>query len=123
MYRDGGNYKKRGSVIFSNPEKLPADSVDIRLRKMFLQEGLFIARQIRVPEVFLYTGEQFSFDDHCYHEFFEVKSSAEVANDPHDRSINEFMAEVVGEAQRGWREFDPYDSVGSFGWFLAREGS
>jgi hypothetical protein len=64
LYRDGGNYKKWGRVVFSNPDGMGSDSVEERLRQGFLQDGLFIASQIRVPEVFLYAGGEFSFDDH-----------------------------------------------------------
>jgi hypothetical protein len=69
LYRDGGNHKKRGSVIFSNPNGVTPESVEVELRRAFLEDDLFIADQIRVPEVFLFVGGQFSFDDHCYHEF------------------------------------------------------
>ena len=118
LYRDGGNYKNWGRVVFSNPGKLNIESVEAQLRQAFEQEELFIASQIRVPDVFLYLGGEFSFDDHCYHEFDEVRQTPEAANDPHNRSISEFLAEVNREAQRGWRAFDPYDSVGSLGSYL-----
>jgi hypothetical protein len=118
LYRDGGNYKKRGRVVFSNPDRMSSDLVEERLRQAFLHDGLFIASQIRVPEVFLYAGGKFSFDDHCYHELDGVRTTSESIDDTHHRSINEFLAEVNQEAQRGWRAFDPYDSEGSFGHFL-----
>jgi hypothetical protein len=54
----------------------------------------------------------------CYHELDGVRTTSENADDMHHRSINEFLAEVNQEAQRGWRAFDPYDSEGSFGHFL-----
>jgi hypothetical protein len=39
--------------------------------------------------------------------------------DPLNRTVGEFVEEIAEQARRGWREFDPYDSVGSFSWFLA----
>src|ERR1700690_4402210 len=110
LYRDGGNYKKRGRVVFSNPDELDVGSVGKDLQQAFLPDGLFIASQIRVPDVFLYIGGEFSSDDHCYHEFFGVLSTLEAANDANRRSIREFLAEVNREAVLGWEAFDPYDS-------------
>ena len=121
LYRDGGNYKKFGRVIFSNPERLTGKSVSEELQQSFISSELFIAGQIRVPEVFLHAGGHFSYDDHCYHEFDSAKATADVADDIQGRTIGEFLAEVAAQAKRGWREFDPCDSEGSFGWFLASQ--
>ncbi|MFZ0800976.1 MAG: hypothetical protein WBQ09_14785 [Terriglobales bacterium] len=119
LYRDGSNYKKHGRVVFSNTDQLTPELVGEALEKAFLTDGLFIARQIRLPEVFLYSGGEFSCDDHCYHEFGSLRSTLDVANDEQGRSIGEFLVEVMTEAKRGWQVFDPYDSQGSFGSFLA----
>lgn len=119
LYRDGGNYKKRDSVVFSNPDELTYEVVGEVLRMTFLPDGLFIAGQIRVPEVFLYSEGEFSQDDHCYHEFDFCRSTAKPVDDRQGRSAVEFVAEAITQAKRGWQVFDPYDSKGSFGWFLA----
>jgi hypothetical protein len=121
MYRDGSNYKKFGRVAFSNPEQLTSESVSEELLQAFDADGLFIAGQIRLPEVFLYAGGDLSYDDHCYHEFDAVGVTADAPSDPHGRSICEFLAEVTAQANRGWRVFDPYDSEGSYGWLLASQ--
>jgi hypothetical protein len=118
LYRDGGNHKKWGRVVFSNPERASNESVKRRLRQTFLQDGLFIANQIRVPDVFLYAEGQFSFDDHCYHEFDETRPTAKEADDVHRRTITEFLAEITQQGELGWEAFDPYDSDGSLGHYL-----
>jgi hypothetical protein len=118
LYRDGGNYKKWGGVVFSNPDRVSASSAEKHLRDAFLEEGLFIAAQIRVPEVFLYSHGQLSSDDHCYHELEEARLTSKNADDIHRRSASEFLVEVTQKAQRGWQVFDPYDSGGSFGSLL-----
>ena len=120
LYRDGGNYKKWGRVVFSNIDELNSESVERELRQAFLEDGLFIASQIRVPEVFLYSVGKFSSDDHCYHEFNCVRQTASRADDTHRRSIGEFLAEITQEARRGWQVFDPYDSEGSYGFLASR---
>jgi len=73
-----------------------------------LTDGLFVARQIRVPEVFFSEGDATS-DDHCFHEFESVEFTLEGPNDAHARSIGDFAAEVEKEGERGWTAFDPHD--------------
>jgi hypothetical protein len=113
LYRDGGNYKKRGSVIFSNREGLDIDLAAERLRQAFLPDGLFIAKQVRMPEVFLYKRGRFTDDDHCYHEFDELASTNKSANDRQLRSIQKFLDEAVAEARKGWQTLDLSDNEDS----------
>jgi hypothetical protein len=123
LYRDGGNYKKFGKVVFSNPDQITCDAIAKALTDVLLDDGLFIADQVRVPEVFLFASGRLSFDDHCYHEFDAVRATEEEPTDSHMRPISEFVAEVIQQAQRGWRVFDPYDSEGSFGYLMASRGA
>jgi hypothetical protein len=111
LYRDGGNYKKWADIVFRNPDGLPIESVDTRLRSAFLEDGLFIAHQVRVPEAFLASEDRLTSDDHCFHEFASVESTANAPNDPYDRSMSDFLTEVLREANRGWRAFDPQDRL------------
>jgi hypothetical protein len=113
LYRDAGNYKQWGSVIFSNSEGLPLDTVAKALKDTFLQDGLFVAHQIRVPEVFFYGRGHATSDDHCFHEFNVVEASLDDPNDPYSRSITQFIAEANSEAKRGWAPFDPHDVLRS----------
>jgi hypothetical protein len=76
-----------------------------------LGDGIFIAHQVRVPEVFLAAEDKLTPDDHCFHEFDSVENTSDIPNDPSGRSIREFMAEVAGEAENGWRAFDPQDRL------------
>lgn len=57
FYRDAGNYKKWANVVFSNPDGLTLEAAMKALKGAFLQDGLFIAHQVRVPEVFLFPEE------------------------------------------------------------------
>ena len=107
LYRDGSNYKKWCDVVFSNVNDLSLESILKSLRESFSEDGLFIAHQIRIPEVFLAGEYPLSEDDHCFHEFADVERTPDSPNDPFGRSIGEFVAEVTKEAQRGWRAFDP----------------
>ncbi len=111
LYRDGGNYKKWADVVFSNPDGLTPEAVTKALEDAFLQDGLFIAHQIRVPEAFLFGEGHASSDDHCFHELDSVQASLEAPDDGHSRSISQFTAEVNREAKRGWMAFDPHDRL------------
>jgi hypothetical protein len=121
LYRDGGNYKKFGRIVFSNPEQITCGTVENALTEAFLEDGLFIADQVRVPEVFLFANGALSFDDHCYHEFDAVRTTEKESTDPQMRTISEFLSEVTERSRRGWRAFDPYDSEGSYGNLLASQ--
>lgn len=109
LYRDGSNYKKWADIVFSNLDDLLTDIVAKGLRSAFLEDGLFIAHQVRVPEIFLAAEDHPTSDDHCFHEFDTVQSTFDVPNDVYGRSISGFMTEVSNEAMRGWRAFDPQD--------------
>jgi hypothetical protein len=111
LYRDAGNYKKWAEVVFSNPDRLTLASLTKALRHVFLEECLFIAHQIRIPEAFLFSEGNATSDDHCFHEFDAVEISLNVPNDRYSRSIGQFIAEVKREAKRGWKAFDPPDRL------------
>jgi hypothetical protein len=111
LYRDGSNYKNWSEAVFSNADDLPADVITSVLRDAFLEDGLFIAHQVRIPEVFLAAEDQLTFDDHCFHEFESVEATCDAPNDACRRSIRQFMEEVAREAKRGWRAFNPQDRL------------
>jgi hypothetical protein len=111
LYRDRGNYKKWSHVVFSNPDSLTIEDVGQILRGCFLEDVLFIAAQVRLPEVFLFTRGDATSDDHCFHEFLDVTASSEPPNDDRGRSVSEFLVEVRREAKRGWKAFDPHDAL------------
>lgn len=109
LYRDAGNYKKSGRVVFSNPDNLRPILIEKALRQSLSEECLFVASQIRVPECFLYARGDANSDDHCFHEFEQVDETAEETDDLHQRSISQFVEEVKRQAKLGWGVFDPHE--------------
>ena len=107
LYRDASNFKKWSSVVFANPTNLSVAEIEGSLRRDFLPDQLFVARQIRVPEVFLFEDYPTTVDDHCFHECFSVEPTSDATNDTFDRSILGFVVEVHTEALLGWVPFDP----------------
>jgi hypothetical protein len=111
LYRDGSNYKRWGDVVFSNFGDLSIESILKSLRESFSEDGLFIADQVRIPEVFLAYEYPLNDDDHCFHEFADVEITLDTPNDSCHRSISEFVTEVGKEAKKGWRAFDPIERL------------
>jgi hypothetical protein len=109
LYRDAGNYMNWAEVVFSNPDRLAPETITQALRTAFLQDGLFIAHQVFIPEAFFFSEGGATSDDHCFHEFDSVEASHATATDKQSRSIGQFVSEVEGEAARGWVAFDPHD--------------
>lgn len=109
LYRDGSNFKKWSGVVFSNPDGMTPEIVTSKLRSAWGEDGLFIAHQVRVPDVFLYGDGDANADDHCFHEFENLTPTSEIPNDPFHRSIRRFIAEVQKKERLGWPVFDPFD--------------
>ena len=111
LYRDAGNYKKWGAVIFSNSNEYTLGAAHDLLMAAFSPDGLFAAEQIRIPELFSYSKGNATSDDHCFHEFNSIAHTTEHINDHYSRSIGEFLAEVQKESRRGWTVFNPHESA------------
>lgn len=108
LYRDAGNYKEYGSVIFSNPDNMLPETAEKILRECFLEGCLFIADQLGIANHFLYIRGDASSDDHCFHEFEHVEATLEPPNDSMGRSITRFIRTVKRQSSRGWNVFDPH---------------
>ena len=104
LYRDGSNYKNWGAVIFRGTA---SESLQSRLVKALESGELFIAHQVRVPELFF--TDSIDVDDHCYHELAGIAACDEAPDDVHGRTLEEFVLEVERARQQGWRVFDPAD--------------
>jgi hypothetical protein len=109
LYRDASNFKKFGVVVFSNDEGVDAIAVANSLVSHFWPEGLFIASQVNVPELFVFDDYPLNPDDHCFHEFASVECSDGAVTDRFGRSIAEFMRDVEVAAEAGWEVFDPLE--------------
>lgn len=115
LYRDAGNYKKWGQIVFNNPNNLKIEKIDRRLRnafdKLYEDVSLFIADQIQIPEVFLYQSTEATEADHCYHEFDKCEVTEDEPNDLLNRSISDFIEEVEQQSRLGWKVFNPTSQI------------
>jgi hypothetical protein len=112
LYRDGGNYKRWGSVDFENPDGLELEEIQRRLEKCFDMECLFNAKQAGIPEIFLFEDEDsVNTDDHCFHEYRSVEAieASRVDIELQSRTIGAFVEDIKKCSQDGWKAFDPLD--------------
>jgi hypothetical protein len=87
MYRDAGNYKERGFVIFSNPSDYSIDKLEKSIRNVLIDQLFFIPSECRIPLV-----HTFFFDpdlDHEWYELEEIELTPEPVTDK--RSIDTFI--------------------------------
>lgn len=109
LYRDASNFKSFCAVVFSNNEGVDVRAAADWLVTHFWPEGLFIASQVNVPEVFVFDDYPLNPDDHCFHEFDTVESTDDDVDDRFGRSMAEFMRDVEAADEAGWEVFDPLE--------------
>jgi hypothetical protein len=89
LYRDAGNYKTYGFVVFQNPDKLQIDQIEPILRSKLIDEVFFDPKILGVPALshseFSYSSEM----DHSWNEFESLEETDENAVD--NRRIDELL--------------------------------
>ncbi len=89
LYRDTGNFKKWGEVIFSNKNNLDVNYLERQVRSVLIDKEFFVAKKASVPN--LQFQEYIEALDHGWHEFYSVLPSVVNPNDPGGRDILEFI--------------------------------
>lgn len=89
LYRDGGNFKNWGGVVFFNPHHVSADVVMSMAKNVLIDQAYFVANKACVPD--LHFGEYDEQLDHGWHEAHAFQTTDDAANDPQSRNIEEFM--------------------------------
>ena len=78
LYRDAGNYKAFGEVIFENPEGIAIEELEQLIRSKLIDAQWFYAREWTLPDLHF---EKWDDDlDHGFHEFEGLTYTAEAAN-------------------------------------------
>ncbi|MBC6367966.1 hypothetical protein DDT91_14285 [Algoriphagus sp. AK58] len=86
-YRDAGNYKQFGSVIFSNENRLSIEEATQLIREKLISEEFFVPQNWNLPKLHFYPYD--SELDHDYHEFESWEETDEKASD--SRDVKEFL--------------------------------
>ncbi len=78
LYRDGGNYKKSNSIIFSNPQNIELSILENLVRSKLISQHWFYADQWQLPDLHfdIWNNEL----DHTFHEFENVEYTDEATD-------------------------------------------
>jgi hypothetical protein len=92
LYRDAGNFKNWGAIVFSNPRNINDDFVLEMAEKVLIDHAYFIASKAGVPGLhFVEHDEEL---DHDWHEVHAFQSTDDAPNDPQSRDVEEFIASL-----------------------------
>ena len=124
-YRDGSNYHFHGEVIIAG--EMTAEYWE-RIRAACEDRELFIAHQVRLPEVFAFLSgphiheegrrhEGYRYDpdeDHCWHRLWDDPGCWELTRKVRTdrRSPLQLVRAFERAAEAGWRVFDPATRFG-----------
>ena len=89
-YRDAGNYKQFGSVVFSNPNRLSIEKATKLIQEKLISEEFFSPQDWNLPSLHFH-----HFDpelDHEYHEFERWEETYEKIDHPKD--VQEFIKQI-----------------------------
>ena len=79
LYRDAGNNKKWGEVIFSNQENADLGLLQEKMKKILIDGEFFIAEKSELPKLFF--PNRNSELDHDWYEFHSLTPTIEQEND------------------------------------------
>jgi hypothetical protein len=89
LYRDAGNFKNWGEVVFSNPHDVPVDIIASIADQVLIDCAFFVAAKADVPD--LHFAEHDEELDHGWHEVHVFRPTDDHPNDVRDRNIEEFV--------------------------------
>ncbi len=89
LYRDAGNFKNWGEVVFSNPHDVPADVITSMADRVLIDRTYFVAAKADIPD--LHFAEYNKDLDHDWHEVNAFQPTDDPPNDVKDRKIEEFV--------------------------------
>jgi hypothetical protein len=89
LYRDAGNYKVFGYIVFSNPENLNILEIQNQLKSF----EFFDPKDLKIPRLG-HADVPYDPDlDHSWNEYHNMEKTTEAPTDK--RSIREFMSEIL----------------------------
>ncbi len=88
-YRDAGNFKNWGELVFTNPNGVAVNTATSMAEKVLIDHQNFVAEEARIPD--LHFPDYIEKLDHGWHEFYKFQNTDEKANDPYKRKIEEFI--------------------------------
>jgi hypothetical protein len=93
LYRDAGNNKKWGEVIFTNKKNVDKKSLVKQLENGLIDEEFFIGEKSRLPKLeFLKIDPEL---DHDWYEFHSLEETNSQQNDKENRDIEKFISDIL----------------------------
>ncbi len=93
LYRDAGNFKRWGEVVFSNIHNIGQETFDkLSGSALSLDEIYFLPHQVGVPS--LRFEEWINDLDHCWHEIHAFELCSDPSDDLLDRDIALFIQSI-----------------------------
>ena len=89
LYRDAGNYKNWGEVIFTNKTDIELNLLELQIRDILIDGEFFIAEKVDLKK--LKFPEYIEELDHDWHEYYSVENTEEASNDRNKRDIVDFI--------------------------------
>jgi hypothetical protein len=80
LYRDYGNLKRWGEVIFSNPDSMKIDEIRSRAEEMLIDGLYFWASKAKLPD--LHFEDHIEHLDHAWHELHSFQYTDEAPLTP-----------------------------------------
>lgn len=87
LYRDGGNYKQFGYLIYSNESDIQIEKIENQIRLKLIDDNFFDPKLWRVKTLYKYPYDPDL--DHSWHEFENVEITKELPTSKID--IAEFI--------------------------------
>jgi hypothetical protein len=97
LYRDAGNYKNWGEIVFSNPHNLDTDFISTMAEKVLIDGAYFVASKAGVPDLHVEIYDENL--DHGWHEFYSFQLTDEAPTDSQKRDIETFIRSLQHASQ------------------------
>lgn len=104
LYRDAGNFKNWGEIVFSNPHNVSLEKLSAKVKLALLDEMYFDAFAVGVPDRFFddYDEEL----DHDWHEFECLEQVDSPPTDRQERTIETFLSKLAEISKKGFVSHD-----------------
>ena len=90
LYRDAGNYKEYGSVVFAAPNKIDLADYDRKIRDALIDREFFVAETVSIPYLIKLPWDEEI--DHSWHEYEGLEFTNEPCDDQTNRGIDIFIS-------------------------------
>lgn len=92
LYRDAGNNKNWGDVVFSNKADIGVEELEYQIRELLIDGEFFVAEKAGLPN--LYFPDRDDELDHGWHQFHSLGITDDEVSDELGRDMDDFLKSV-----------------------------